>query len=106
MAFPQTARSLSGEEEERERDRKAIGGQLRGLGSQGIAEGLRLPTDVPPPARPVWGPGTWMAKVPSTMVQKMGFRKMPSKTLRSPWILRALISLKSCIMTKVLKMMV
>lgn len=49
---------------------------------------------------------TCMAKVPNTMEQKMGFLKMPSKTLRSPWIFLALISLKSCIMTKVLKMMV
>ena len=49
---------------------------------------------------------TWIAKVPSTMVQKMGLLKMPWNTLRSPWILRALISLNSCIMTKVLKMMV
>lgn len=40
------------------------------------------------------------------MVQKMGLLKMPWKTFRSPWIFRALISLKSCIMTNVLKMMV
>ena len=31
---------------------------------------------------------------------------MPSKTLRCPWILRALISLKSVIMTNVLKITV
>lgn len=60
----------------------------------------------PPRLRLGGGLATWMAKVPSTMVQKIGFRKIPSKTFRSPWILRALISLKSCIMTKVLKMMV
>lgn len=58
----------------------------------------------------VWaGPSpepTWIAKVPNTMEQKMGLLKMPRKTLRSPWILRALISLKSCMSTKVLKMIV
>ena len=37
---------------------------------------------------------------------KIGFLWSPLTTLRWPWILRALISLKSVIMTKVLKMMV
>lgn len=49
---------------------------------------------------------TWITKVPKTILQKMRLLKMPSKTLRSPWILRALISLNSCISTNVLKTMV
>lgn len=49
---------------------------------------------------------TCTAKVPKTIEQKMGFLKMPSKTFLSPWIFLAFISLKSCIMTKVLNMMV
>lgn len=51
-------------------------------------------------------PLTCTANVPKTIEQKMGFLKIPSKTFLSPWILRAFISLNSCIMTKVLKMMV
>lgn len=45
-------------------------------------------------------------KVPKTMLQKMRLLKMPSKTFLSPCIFLALISLKSCIITKVLKTMV
>lgn len=44
--------------------------------------------------------------VPNTTEQKMRLRKMPEKTFLSPWILRELISLKSCMSTKVLKIMV
>src|SRR5688572_28478124 len=40
------------------------------------------------------------------MPRKSGLRLSPSKTLRWPWILRALTSLKRVIITKVLKMMV
>lgn len=40
------------------------------------------------------------------MPMKSGLRVRPLKTLRSPWILRALISLKSVIITNVLKIMV
>lgn len=49
---------------------------------------------------------TCMIKVPSMMEQKMGLLNMPSKTFLSPWILRALSSLKICMRTKVLKTMV
>ena len=47
-----------------------------------------------------------MMKVLKTMLQKMGLLNMPSKTFLSPWIFLALISLKSCMRTKVLKTMV
>ena len=40
------------------------------------------------------------------MVRKMGLLRIPSKTFRWPWILRALISLKRVIMTKALKISV
>lgn len=49
---------------------------------------------------------TCTAKVPKTIEQKMGLANIPSKTFLSPWILRALISLNSCMRTNVLKMMV
>lgn len=48
----------------------------------------------------------WLMNVPNTTEQKMRLRKMPEKTFLSPWILRELISLKSCMSTKVLKIMV
>lgn len=53
-----------------------------------------------------WVNLTCTAKVPRTIEQKMGLANIPSKTFLSPWILRALISLKSCMRTKVLNMMV
>ena len=45
-------------------------------------------------------------KVAIQMPMKSGLRLSPLKTLRSPWILRALISLNRVIITNVLKMMV
>ena len=45
-------------------------------------------------------------KVPIKMPTKIMLSNKPLKTFRSPWILRALISLNSCIRTNVLKMMV
>ncbi len=50
-----------------------------------------------PPSLPRQAAGvTWAMKVPMTMQRKSEFLKMPSKTLISLWILRLLISLKSC----------
>ena len=49
---------------------------------------------------------TWRTMVPIQMPMKTGFRCNPSMMLCCSWILRALISLKRVIMTKVLKMMV
>ena len=52
------------------------------------------------------GSSTCATKVHSQMVMKTTLRLSPSKTLRCPWILRALTSLNSVIMTNALKMMV
>ena len=49
---------------------------------------------------------TWEMNVANQMTQQIGLVKTPLKTFRWPWILRALISLKSVIMTKALKMIV
>lgn len=49
---------------------------------------------------------TWMIKVPIQIPIKIGFRKIPLKTFRSPWIFREFISLNKAIKTKVLKTIV
>ena len=51
-------------------------------------------------------PPTCTIRVPMMMIRNTGLVRMPEKTERSPCTFRALISLKICIRTKVLKIMV